>query len=91
MTWITRTEISVPQRVSNWQVLPDHYPDRLKGSGTYTFKDGSDGPDSSVVTLAGELKVRVPLVGGTVERVIVNGLKSYFSAEVQGLPEVAPG
>jgi hypothetical protein len=42
-----------------------------------------------VVTIEGELKVHVPLVGRTVERVIVPGLHSYFGAEVRSIPELS--
>ena len=74
MSWITRTEIFVDEARSSWEVLPDHYPDRLTASGTYRFDEGPDGPLSTLVRVEGDLKVRVPLVGGTVERVIVSGL-----------------
>ena len=86
MSWITRTELFVEEARSRWEVLPDYYPDRLTASGTYRFEEGSDGPASTVVRVDGDLKVRVPLVGGTVERVIVSGLTSYIQAEVQEIP-----
>jgi hypothetical protein len=86
MSWITRTELFVEEVRSRWEVLPDYYPDRLTASGTYRFEEGSDGPASTVVRVDGDLKVRVPLVGGTVERVIVSGLTSYIQAEVQEIP-----
>ena len=41
--------------------------------------------------MEGDLKVRVPLVGGTVERVIVSGLTSYIEAEVQEIPGLRGG
>jgi hypothetical protein len=86
MSWITRTELFVEEARSRWEVLPDYYPDRLTASGAYRFEDGPEGPASTVVRVDGELKVRVPLVGGTVERVIVSGLTSYIEAEVQEIP-----
>jgi len=39
-----------------------------------------------VVTIAGDLKVHVFLVGRTVEQLIVSGLRSYLAAEVSTLP-----
>ncbi len=85
MSWITRTEIFPEERRSAWEVLPDHYPDRLRAGGTYRFDEGPDGPLSTTVRVEGDLKVHVPLVGGTVERVIVSGLRSYIEREVQDI------
>jgi hypothetical protein len=86
LSWITRTEIFPDEARSSWEVLPDYYPDRLTASGTYRFDEGPDGPLSTVVRVDGDLKVRVPLVGGTVERVIVSGLRSYIEDEVREIP-----
>lgn len=90
MTWITRNEIRPDEARADWQVLPDHYPDRLKSSGVYTFDAGPDGAEeSSVVGIEGDLKVHVPLLGKSVERVIVSGLRKYFEAEVLTIPDLA--
>jgi hypothetical protein len=91
MSWVTRTEVFKDERRSRWEVRPDHYPDRLSGTGTYSFGPGTQGPDSTVIAVEGELKVHVPLVGRTVERVIVSGLRKYIAAEVDGLPDVPMG
>ena len=89
LSWITRNEIRPDEARADWQVLPDHYPDRLTASGVYTFEPGTDGvPTSTVVGLEGDLKVRVPVLGKSVERVIVNGLRKYFEAEVLTIPDL---
>jgi hypothetical protein len=88
MTWVTRSDIDLAAGRSKWTIVPDHYPDRLSGSGTYLFEPGPAGAGSTVVTLDGELKVHVPFLGKTVERVIVSGLRSYFSAEVKSIPDL---
>ena len=89
MTWITRNEIRPDEARADWQVLPDHYPDRLKSSGVYTFDAGPDGAEeSSVVGIEGDLKVHAPVLGKSVERVIVSGLRKYFEAEVLTIPDV---
>ena len=94
MSWITRNEIRPDEARADWQVLPDHYPDRLNATGVYTFEPGADGPDgagsSSLVGIEGDLKVHVPLLGKSVERVIVSGLRKYFEAEVLTIPDVRP-
>jgi hypothetical protein len=87
MSWITRTEVLPAEARTRWVVLPDHYPDRLTASGEFRFEPGPEGPDTTVVVVDGELKVHVPVVGRSVERVIVSGLKSYLVDEVATIPE----
>ena len=70
-------------------MLPDHYPDRLSASGTYRFEEGDAGPGSTVVEVEGDLKVRVPIVGRSVERVIVADLRAYIADEVAGIAGLA--
>jgi hypothetical protein len=86
MSWITRTELYPDARRSTWIVMPDHYPDRLTARGEYHFEEGPDGPASTLVRVHGDLKVHVPFVGGTVERVIVSDLRSYIRDEVKSIP-----
>jgi hypothetical protein len=85
MSWVTRTEVLLEERRTTFTVLPDHYPDRLTCSGGYVFADGPT-PNTAVITVAGELKVHVPLVGRTVERTIESGLHAYIETEVASLP-----
>jgi Protein of unknown function (DUF2505) len=85
MSWITRTELVPAERRSSWTVLPDHYPDRLQASGTYRFGDGEAGPGTCEVEVEGDLRVRVPIVGRSVEKVIVGDLRAYIADEVAGI------
>ncbi len=85
MSWITRTEVRMEDRSTAFSVLPDHYPDRLTGSGEFCFVDGSV-PDTAMVTVEGDLEVHVPLVGRSAERVIVSGVRSYIAKEIELLP-----
>ena len=86
MSWVTRTDIDKAQRRTTFTVLPDYYPDRLDCSGGFTFAQGSAGPDSTVITIEGDLLVHVFLVGRTVEQIIVTGLRNYLEAEISTLP-----
>jgi hypothetical protein len=83
MSWITRTELLPAAGRSSWTVLPDHYPDRLSASGTYRFEDAGSG--ACDVEVDGDLKVRVPIVGRSVEKVIVGDLRAYIADEVSGI------
>jgi Protein of unknown function (DUF2505) len=87
MSWITKTEVRPAEARTDWAVLPDHYPDRLSASGSYRFEPADDG---TVVTVEGDLKVHVPIVGRSVERVIVSGLARYIEDEVASIPDRAP-
>jgi hypothetical protein len=87
MSWVTRTDIDKAQRRTSFTVLPDHYPDRLDCSGTFTFAEATSGPDATVITVAGDLRVHVFLVGRTVEQLIVSGLRTYLEAEISTLPD----
>jgi hypothetical protein len=86
ISWVTRTDIDKARRATTFTVLPDHYPDRLECHGTFEFTEGAAGPTSCVITVAGDLKVRVFLVGRTVEQLIVSGLRTYLAAEIALLP-----
>jgi hypothetical protein len=88
LSWVTRTEVLLEERRTNFTVRPDHYPDRLTSTGSFTFTDGPT-PNSAVITVAGELKVHVPIVGRTVERTIESGLHAYIEKEVASLPAYA--
>jgi hypothetical protein len=85
MSWITRTEILLAEDRSSWVVLPDHYPDRLSASGVYRFEVGDGGLGTCDVEVEGDLKVRVPLVGRSVEKVIVGDLRAYIADEVTAI------
>jgi hypothetical protein len=87
IAWVTRTDIDKAQRRTTFTVLPDHYPDRIDCSGTFTFAEGASGPDATVITIAGDLKVHVFLVSRTVEQLIVSGLRNYLEAEISNLPD----
>ncbi len=87
ISWVTRIDLETAQRRASFTVVPDHYPDRLECSGTYTFAEGATGTGSTVVTIAGDLKVHVFLVSRTVEQLIVSGLRTYLEEEIATLPD----
>ncbi len=85
LSWITRTELVQAERRSSWTVLPDHYPDRQRASGTYRFGASEADPGACEVEVEGDLRVRVPIVGRSVEKVIVGDLRAYIADEVAGI------
>jgi uncharacterized protein DUF2505 len=78
LTWVDDAGFVLEARGARHEIVPDHYPDRL--SSRYDDVLHHDG-DATRRVLTGTLKVRVPLVGGRVERAIVSGLREYVEAE----------
>ncbi len=82
LTWIERTEVDLSARVSRIVIVPDHYANRLSASATATISEaGAPGGATARREIRGDLKVRALLVGGQVERVIVDGMREHFAAE----------
>jgi uncharacterized protein DUF2505 len=79
LSWVEHTTHDLARYQVDFRMAPDHYPDRLRSSGRYSFE--ADGDGARRLT-EGELVVRVPLVGGAVERAIVSGLREHLTAEV---------
>jgi hypothetical protein len=73
---------------TSWEVLPDHYAGRLTSAGSHRFRAPDDAADTTVVSVQGELKVHVPVVGRSVERVIATDLRAYVADEVASIPDV---
>jgi hypothetical protein len=91
MSWVTRTDIDRAQRRTSFTVLPDHYPDRLECHGSFVFRPDPSDASTTDVTIEGDLKVHVFLVSRRVEQLIVNGLRTYLTAEVLTLPRFTAG
>jgi hypothetical protein len=81
LTWVEQLVFDLDRGSATTRLVPDHYPDRLTCSGVYTFRAGPGGVETSVRRLEGDLKVRVPLVGGRVENALVSGLQEHARAE----------
>lgn len=63
---------------TTWQVLPDVLPDKVTCRGTSRVVDAPGGCER---VIEGEIKVAVPLVGGAIEKVVLEQLeKSYDRA-----------
>ena len=82
LTWIDDADHDLTTLRSEHRILPDHYADRLHaGYATDLAPEGDAGRSRMVVT--GTVQVRMPLVGGRVERAIVSGLEEHAAAEAQ--------
>jgi hypothetical protein len=78
LTWVDDARYDLTTHTSRHRILPDNYADRLQASYDVTLEPLGG---STRRLVAGELTVHVPLVGGRVERVIVDGLEEHADAE----------
>jgi hypothetical protein len=84
MTWIERSVCNLTTHETQCEILPDHYSGLLTGSYRSVIE-----PDGSTAqrTITGQVKVKMPLVGGKVEGAIVGGLRENATAQVALLDE----
>jgi hypothetical protein len=84
LTWVIDALVQPAESTIEFVVVPDHYPDRMTASGVDRFVD--EGEATRRLT-EGEIKVRVPLVGSSAERGIVNGYREHLAGEAELLSE----
>ena len=83
LTWVEMSEVDVSAFTTRFEIEPDHYSSMLNASGVIRIVD--DGSGGSVRTASGDVNVRMPLVGGKVERAIVSGLEEHSAGEEAAL------
>ena len=79
MTWIERSVCDLSRHETTCEILPDHYAGLLTGRYRSVVVEQGSG---SRRTISGELKVKMPFVGGKVEGAIVGGLTENAAAQV---------
>lgn len=82
LTWVEDSRHDLGNRSVTFKMVADHYADRFTSNGRYRFDPVPADPNATVRHAEGEVKVRAPLVGASVERAIVSGLKSHLADEV---------
>ncbi|CAN5618121.1 hypothetical protein BH18ACT1_BH18ACT1_16060 [soil metagenome] len=80
LTWVDETTWDLEAGTGTFRILPDHYANRLRCSGTYRLDPIESGCRRRA---AGDLVVSYPIVGRAVERAIVGGLEEHLEAEVE--------
>lgn len=78
LSWVQESVMDLAAGTATFRFIPDNYGDRFSASGSTRTAAKGDGARR---TLTGEVKVRAPLVGGRVEKAIVEGLEEYLAAE----------
>jgi hypothetical protein len=86
LSWVEHSTHDLAAHTTTFVLRPDHYADRFSCTGSLRI-DAIDGGSRRHGT--GDLKVRAPLVGGTVERTLIADLQSHLAAEVAGVDAFA--
>ena len=84
LTWVDDARYDLVAHTAEHHIEPDHYADRLSCSYRAVIDDSEGG---AMRVLTGTVKVRMPLVGGKVERAIVSGLSEHAEAEASLINE----
>jgi hypothetical protein len=80
LSWVEESVHDLDRHTVTFVMKPDHYADRLRFNGSSRFEPNGRGRTRRVAE--GEVAVRVPLVGKTVEGAIVSGLREHLAGEV---------
>jgi hypothetical protein len=90
LTWVQESVHDLASATTTFQMVPDHYADRLRSSGSFVVRPAPSGTGSTR-TMSGEVKVQALLVGGRVEQAIVSGLAEYLEAEAPAVDRYLAG
>jgi hypothetical protein len=82
VAWVEETTWQLTKRTATVRFLPEQAAGLLRASATASLQ--ADGVDTTR-EVRGELKVRIPLVGGKVEHAIVDGIGTTLEEEAQAV------
>ena len=80
LTWVNEATVHRGDHRTDFRMVPDHYPDRLRFWGSYRFEE-DDGMTHQIIE--GDLIVRYPIVGPLVERAILTGMRQHLAEEAK--------
>ena len=81
LTWVEDSTYDLAANTFSSKLLPDHYPDRLVAGARGSVEEASADPPRSTRRIQGDVTVRMPFVGGQVEKAIVSGLREHLGDE----------
>ena len=88
LTWVIHTRLDLASHRAVLDIVPDHYADLVVCDGEVSFvEDGEE----TLETIEGSLVVKIPLIGSTAERVIIDGLLKHLGDEAAALGEFCAG
>jgi len=78
LSWVEISNLDRSRHTLDLRIEPDHYAGRLRFTGDVVLRP--DG-DATIRVLDGDVRVKVPLVGGPVEGAVVSGLREHAAVE----------
>jgi hypothetical protein len=75
LSYVQEQTTDSSRHLSQWQVKVDGAGDKIKAHGTFCLRPA---PGGCLRIIEGEVKVSIPLIGGKIEREVVNKLKSSY-------------
>lgn len=90
MAWDERSSYDIKKHASEWTISPRIKPEWRRyfaGAGSYLLTTLDSGRTKR--TVAGNVELRVPVVGHVAEKLIVSEVKKMFDAEAETLRELA--
>lgn len=81
LTWVDHSTFDRTAHRIEFEIVPDHYADRLQCDGWYQFEPA--GEQATRQLMEGDLRVRYPVVGALVERAIVVGMRQHLGEEAR--------
>ncbi|MGZ4675074.1 MAG: DUF2505 family protein [Acidimicrobiia bacterium] len=88
LTWVERSVCDLSVHRTTCAIIPDHYGGLMAGRYEATIVAATG---LTRRTITGELKVRMPLVGGKVEQAIVGGIEENAVAQATLLDQYLAG
>ena len=86
LAWVQRSTVDLERHRTDFTIEPEIHADLLTCTGVYLLRAVRPLPDPETArTISGELRVRVPLLGGRAERAIASGLVERLDAEAKAL------
>lgn len=80
LSWVEHSTHDLSSHQVAFTMVPDNYGHLLRASGRYSFE--ADGPAATRRVAEGDVAVKVPLVGRSVENAIVSGIQEHLAEEV---------
>jgi hypothetical protein len=81
ITWVEESTLDRVSHRTDFHIVADYYPDRLKCAGTVVLTE--DGEGGTVRVAEGKLEVKVPFIGGKIERIVVDGLTDQAATQAK--------
>jgi hypothetical protein len=82
LSWVQDSRFDLSSGTQSIEIRPDNYADRFAASAEATTTSAGSGATRQVT---GEVRIRIPLVGGKVERAIVEGLVEHLDEEAKAI------